>query len=136
MVLLAGRRPPRAEHPWLDEALATFGEANARGDAGDYQYDNTPSRVVALMGQPMSYWVSHGGFDRYTEVVYNQGAAVLLEARRLVGPDRFDQDLRSYLVNNAHRVVTPADFARAFVDLPEVLELLRKAGALSGNRPQ
>ncbi|HEX4248854.1 MAG TPA: M1 family aminopeptidase [Pseudonocardia sp.] len=123
----------QAVDPWLDEALATFGEANAGGDAADYQASDTPSRVVGLMGRPMSYWVDHGGFSRYTEGVYNQGAAVLLEARKQVGADAFDADLRRYIVTNAHRVATPSDFARAFGDQPQVLDLLRQAGALSGN---
>jgi hypothetical protein len=123
----------QAEDPWLDEALATFGEANAGGDASDYRFGDTPSRVVGLMGQPMSYWATHGGYARYTEGVYNQGAAVLLEARRRVGADRFDPALRDYIVANAHRVATPNDFARAFADQPQVLDLLRQAGALPGN---
>jgi hypothetical protein len=123
----------QAEHPWMDEALATFGEANAGGDAHDYRYDDTPRRVVGLMGRPMSYWADNGGFERYTQGVYNQGAAVLLEARRRVGTDRFDTALRNYIVANAHRVATPDDFARAFADQPQVLDLLREAGALPGS---
>jgi hypothetical protein len=123
----------QAQDPWLDEALATFGEANAGGDAADYKASDTPSRVVGLMGKPMSYWVDNGGFGRYTEGVYNQGAAVLLEARQQVGEQAFDADLRRYITANAHRVATPNDFARAFADQPQVLDLLRQAGALSGN---
>jgi Peptidase family M1 domain len=120
----------QAQDPWLDEALATFGEAVVGGDADYYQYDNTARRVVGQMGQPMSYWVSNGGFKRYTEGVYNQGAAVLLEARRRVGDQTFDATLRKYIVANAHRVATPASIAQAFADLPTVLDLLRDAGAL------
>ena len=120
----------QAQDPWLDEALATFGEAVVGGDAGNYQYDHIPQRVVGLMGQPMSYWVTHCGFSRYTEAVYNQGAAVLLEARRRVGDEKFDAALRNYIDGNAHRVATPASFAQAFTGLPVVLDLLRAAGAL------
>jgi peptidase M1-like protein len=122
----------QAENPWMDEALATFGEANAGGDASDYQYDNISSEVVGLMGQPMSFWVAHCGYSRYTKGVYNQGAAVLLEARRRVGADKFDPALRDYIKANAHRVATPNDFAKAFADQPQVLDLLRQAGALNG----
>ncbi|MET7996739.1 M1 family aminopeptidase [Amycolatopsis sp. NPDC005232] len=120
----------QAQDPWLDESLATFGEAVVGGDAGDYQYDNAPHRVVGLMGRPMSYWAAHGGFARYTQGVYNQGAAVLLEARRRAGDQAFDADLRKYIVANAHRVATPVSFAQAFGDQPPVLDLLRNAGAL------
>ena len=120
----------QAQDPWLDEALATFGEALVGGDAEDYAYDDTPHKVVGRMGEPMSSWASHGGFDRYTEGVYDQGAAVLLEARRRVGPEEFAAHLRDYVTANAHRVATPASFAQAFADLPPVLDLVRTAGAL------
>ncbi|HZD13646.1 MAG TPA: M1 family aminopeptidase [Pseudonocardiaceae bacterium] len=120
----------QAEDPWLDESLATLGEALVGGDAKDYRPKDISDRVVGLMGKPMSYWAAHGGFGEYTEGVYNQGGAVLLEARKRVGADRFDAALRSYIQANAHRVARPADFARAFADQPQVLDLLKHAGAL------
>jgi hypothetical protein len=125
----------QAEDPWLDEALATFGEALVGGDANDYRYSDISHKVVGLMGQPLTYWATHGGSDRYDDAVYNQGAAVLLEARRQVGADNFDAALRSYILDNAHRVATPADFAHAFTSLPPVLNLLHQAGALPGVTP-
>lgn len=82
----------------------------------------------------MSYWADNGGIDRYTEGVYNQGAAVLLQARGQAGADRFDAALRSYIAANAHQVATPADFIHAFALVPPVLDLLAKAGALSNGR--
>jgi hypothetical protein len=124
----------QAESPWLDESLATFGEAIASGDDSDYRNRDISRRVVGLMGQPMTYWADNGGFARYTEGVYNQGAAVLLQARRQAGADRFDTALRSYIAANAHQVATPADFARAFAQVPPVLDLLAKAGALPNGR--
>lgn len=120
----------QAEHPWLDESLATFGESIASGDGNDYRYRDIPRRVAGLMGEPMTYWADHGGFDNYTEGVYNQGAAVLLQARRQLGADRFDTALRSYITANAHRVVSPDEFAHAFAEAPQVLDLLGRAGAL------
>lgn len=124
----------QAEHPWLDESLATFGESIAGGDGKDYQYSDVSRRVVGLMGRPMTYWADNGGFERYTEGIYNQGATVLLQARRQIGADRFDTALRSYITANAHQVATPADFAHAFAKAPQVLDLLGKAGALSNDR--
>lgn len=121
----------QARDPWLDEALATYGVALLGGDAEDFTPSKIPHGVVGLMGQPMSYWPRHGGFDRYTDAVYNQGAAALLQARAQVGAQAFDQALRGYLTINAHRVATPADFAAAFHELPPVITLLRQAGALS-----
>ncbi len=124
----------QAENPWLDESLATLGEGIAGGDGSDYRNRDISRRVVGLLGQPMTYWADNGGFDRYTEGVYNQGAAVLLQARRQAGADRFDIALRSYIAANAHQVATPADFAHAFADVPQVLDLLGKAGALPNDR--
>ncbi|MGH3897072.1 MAG: M1 family aminopeptidase [Pseudonocardiaceae bacterium] len=124
----------QAEDPWLDESLATFGESIVGGDGDDYQYSDISRRVVGLMGRPMTYWADNGGFDRYTEGVYNQGAAVLLHARRQIGADRFDTALRSYIVTNAHQIATPADFAHAFAKAPQVLDLLGKVGALPNSR--
>lgn len=124
----------QAEHPWLDESLAAFGESIARGDGNDDQYSDISRRVAGQMGRPMTYWADNGGFTRYTEAVYSQGAAVLRQARRQVGTDRFDAALRSYIAANAHQVATPADFAHAFAETPHVLDLLREAGALPNGR--
>jgi hypothetical protein len=79
----------------------------------------------------MTYWAEQGGFGRYEQGVYSQGAALLLEARDRVGADRFDQALRGYIAANAHRVASPADVRAAFAHLPEVIELLSQHGALS-----
>lgn len=125
----------QAADPWLDEALATYGEAMVGGDADEYTSGSIPSKVVGLMGQPMSYWPDHGGFDRYTEAVYNQGASVLLTARQKMGAERFDNALRGYIAANAHRVAAPADFERAFQDFPEAVGLLRQAGAFTTSSP-
>lgn len=124
----------QAKDPWLDESLATFGEHLADSDEHRHRYSDVSRRVAGLMGQPMTYWADNGGFDRYTEGVYNQGAAVLLQARRQVGADRFDIALRSYIAANAHQVATPADFADAFAEVPQVLDLLTEAGALPNDQ--
>lgn len=113
--------------PWLDEALATLGEAL---NGGEYQADNVPT---GNMGRPMTYWAGHGRFSAYTDYVYDQGAAVLLEAREQVGPDTFDSALRSYIRTNAHKVATPDDFVNAFRRLPQVIALMRHAGAIGNN---
>ncbi|MDT7598521.1 MAG: hypothetical protein QOK26_598, partial [Pseudonocardiales bacterium] len=57
--------------------------------------------------------------------------AALLKARSEIGADRFDSELRSYIKANAHRVATPADFARAFSGDQAVLGLLQTAGAFA-----
>jgi hypothetical protein len=123
----------QARDPWLDESLATVGEALVGDDGNYYTSFDVPDKVAGKMGRPMSYWAGHGGFDRYTDGVYNQGAHVLLAARTQVGATAFDQALRGYLRAEAHRVATPADFARAFAGLPPVVDALRAAGAFDGS---
>ncbi len=120
----------QARNPWLDESLAAFSEGVALGRKANYSAADVSRRVKGRMGEPMSYWAANGGFDDYDQGVYNQGAAILADARTQVGQPAFDADLRSYLAANAHRVVTPDDFARAFADQPKVLDMLRQAGAL------
>lgn len=120
----------QARHPWIDEAFATYAQARAVGQEDFYTLDNVPERLQGELGRPMEYWARTGGFGRYVRGVYDQGAAVLLEARRRAGPEPFDAALRVYLAAHAHRVADPADVEAAFRDLPQVLDLLREYGAL------
>jgi hypothetical protein len=115
----------QARNPWLDESFATF----AQGVVTDERYEIF-EHASGSVGRSMMSWVRSGGFAAYVENVYVQGAAVLLEARRRVGAERFDAALRSYLEANAHRIAAPEDVARAFRDLPEVVDLLQEHGAL------
>jgi hypothetical protein len=77
----------------------------------------------------MQFWESRS-FGRYVRGVYDQGAAALIEGRRRVGDEAFDEAVRAYIATNAHRVVEPADVEEAFRNLPQVVELLRSAGGL------
>lgn len=124
----------QARDPWLDEALATYAETIGSRTQPDYQLDDIPDRVSGQMGAPMTSWESRG-FAAYNQGVYVQGAAVLLEARRRAGPDRFDPALRAYIAANAHRIATPTDFARAMAELPQATGLLTRYGALSPTAP-
>jgi hypothetical protein len=120
----------QARNPWIDEAFATYAQARAAGQEEIYTLDNVPDPLLGRLGAPMEYWADTGGFGRYVRGVYDQGAAVLLEARRRAGPDRFDAALRDYLAANAHRVAHPADVEAAFRELPEAVALLREYAAL------
>jgi len=115
--------------PWLDESFATWAQALAADQEDQYDLDDVPDRLAGDLGRPMTFWAERGGFGRYVRGVYDQGAAALLEGRREVGADRFDAAVRAYLRANAHRVAAPADVEAAFRDDPEVLDLLRDAGA-------
>jgi hypothetical protein len=120
----------QARDPWIDEAFATYAQARAAGQEELYSLGDVDGRTAGELGRPMAYWARGDGFGPYVRGVYDQGAAVLLEARRRAGEDRFDAALRAYLTVDAHRVVRPGDVEAAFHDLPEVLALLREHGAL------
>jgi hypothetical protein len=120
----------QARHPWLDESFATFAEAVAVGSEGDFALEDIADEVAGDLGAPMAEWASRGGFGLYYEGVYRQGAAVLLEARRRAGAERFDTALGAYLAIHAHRVAAPTDVAAAFRDVPEAIGLLNEYGAL------
>jgi len=114
--------------PWLDESFATWAQAVVDGDEGSYQLANVPADVVGLVGQPMVFWARRG--SDYGPGVYQQGGAALIAARQKAGTARFDEVMRAYVDANAHQVATPDDVERAFAGLPEVLEILRRVGAL------
>lgn len=120
----------QAENPWIDESFATYAQARAAEQEEFYTLDDIPPRVAGYLGYPMEYWAERGGFGLYVQGVYNQGAAVLLEARERVGAERFDAAMLSYIEANAHQVAGPAEVEAAFREVPEVLELLREYGAL------
>ncbi|PVZ07653.1 M1 family metallopeptidase [Actinomycetospora cinnamomea] len=117
----------QARDPWIDEAFATYAEELIAGD-GDGPQD-VPDRLDGDLGESMAFW-GERSFGAYYRGVYQQGAAALLAAREDAGPERFDAAVRDYLAANAHQVVSPAEVAAAFRDLPEVTDRLRDAGAL------
>jgi hypothetical protein len=117
--------------PWLDEAFTTFAQMVVDGE--DVGIGSVAPRLRGHVGEPMTFFTR---YDRpssaYVDVVYTAGAATLLEARQRAGEDEFDDALRRYVAEQAHSVATPEDVVAAFADLPEVLDVLRDAGALSG----
>ncbi|GAA4904307.1 peptidase M1-like protein [Actinomycetospora succinea] len=115
----------QGRHPWLDEAFTTYAQARVTGT--EENYAGVPVR--GDLGLPMAAWAERG-FGPYNTGVYVQGASVLLAAREQAGHDRFDEALRAYVADTAHRVATPADVARAFAGLPAVTDALTRAGAL------
>ncbi|PVZ14775.1 peptidase M1-like protein [Actinomycetospora cinnamomea] len=123
----------QARDPWIDESFTTMAQAVATDQEGGYVLADIPDDSLGEVGRPMSYWGYYFGFDRYVQVVYNQGGAALVEARQRAGEERFDRALRAYLRGNAHRVAAPADVAAAFGDLPEVRDLLVENGALAAS---
>jgi hypothetical protein len=119
----------QSRDPWIDEAFTTWAQAVVTGTTADYGPDDVPDRLRGELGAPMSEWAARG-FGPYNVGVYTQGAAALLAARERAGAERFDEAVRASVAAHAHRVVTPADVARSFADLPEVTDELTRAGAL------
>lgn len=121
----------QARDPWIDESFATYAQAIVADQRDGYRLDDVGRRVAGYLGYPMEYWADAGGFGRYVRGTYDQGAAVLLEARDRIGEQRFDEAVRGYLDEYAYQVVDPDEVRSAFADLPELLELLEEYGAFS-----
>ncbi|WP_300014084.1 M1 family aminopeptidase [Pseudonocardia sp.] len=119
----------QARDPWIDESFATYGQVLVTGREDAYRLDDVGRRVRGELGQPMEYWAEAGGFGRYVRGTYDQGAAVLLEARDRAGAERFDAAVRDYLATRAHQVVDPSEVRASFESVPELIDLLGDAGA-------
>jgi hypothetical protein len=120
----------QARHPWIDESFATYAQARVAGQLDSYTLPDVDPGLRGDLGQPMQHWAGRGGFGRYVRGVYDQGAAALIEGRRRVGEEAFDEAMRAYIDTYAHQVVGPEDVEEAFQDLPAVVDLLRDAGGL------
>jgi len=114
----------QARDPWLDEAFASWAQAEVDGTADDAAL-RLPGRVGAATAD------FRGDEGSYFTTVYGKGAAALSAARDAAGPARFDAAVRCYVNANAWRIAKPADLARALAGLPRALAVLRQAGALS-----
>jgi len=115
--------------PWLDEALATFTQ-QVVDDALPVAAVDVPPAVQNRVGQPMSWYARPTTREAYGDGVYEQGAAMLTEAREVTGADVFDELLREYVAANAHAIATPEDFAAAFAGEPDALAVFRRYGAV------
>lgn len=119
----------QARDPWLDESFAEYAEMMASGEAeerGDYQ---APPEVRYEVGRSMSWYDRFDRPELYGNGVYQQGAAMLYQARKAVGAETFDRLLRDYIDANAHRIVTDDDVREAFASAPKALAVLERYGA-------
>jgi peptidase M1-like protein len=113
----------QARDPWLDEAFASWAQAEVDGTA-----DDAALRLPGRVGAPAADF--RGNEGGYFTTVYAKGAAALTAARTAAGPARFDAAVRCYVNANAWRIARPADLARALAGLPKAVAVLRQAGAL------
>jgi hypothetical protein len=119
----------QARDPWLDEAFATYIEALHHGRGDYYAGASVPSAGENRVGSSIAYYEKYGE-QTYFRAVYLQGAAALWRARQTVGATAFDRAIRCYVNREAHRIATPRDLATALKELPQAVDILRRAGAL------
>lgn len=94
--------------PWLDEGLASWGEARYEATLPEFLANATPSGATGRLGQPMTYWASQPAI--YFQGVYVQGVKALAAFN---DPDLVDCALRTYVAVFAHRIARPADLVAA-----------------------
>jgi hypothetical protein len=94
--------------PWLDEGLASWGEARVENALEEFLAVPMPPGAVGRLGQPMTYW--SGQPLLYSIGVYVQGVQALAA---LGPPDLVDCALRVYTATFAHRIARPPDLVAA-----------------------
>ncbi|HYP24615.1 MAG TPA: M1 family metallopeptidase [Actinomycetota bacterium] len=111
----------QVEEPWLDEALA---EASTRmwlegEDGGERTWLMTnlsgaaePSREAVRAG--IGDFASN---EDYVDAIYHSGAEVLVELRRAVGQDTYDEIMRAWHLRNGLGTGTIDELARVVVDV-------------------
>ncbi len=107
--------------PWLDEGLASWGEARFEDALSAFLAEPIPAGAAGRLGDPMTYW--SGRQALYFRGVYVQGVHALAA---LGSPDLVDCALRVYAAAFAHRIARPGDLVAAlrsaFPDAESVLE--------------
>ena len=94
--------------PWLDEGLASWGEARFEGTLDEFLAVDQPAAAENRVGEPMTYWEDRT--DSYYRGVYVQGAQLLAA---LGPPDRVDCGLRLYVATEAYGIAQPDDLLEA-----------------------
>ena len=106
--------------PWLDEGLASWGEARYEDELAEFVAEPMPSAAVGRLGDGMTYWSALPLI--YSDGVYVQGVQALAA---LGPPDLVDCALRVYVAVFAHRIARPPDLvaalSSAFPEAPSVL---------------
>lgn len=94
--------------PWLDEGLASWGEAREEHTESTFAARSIPAGAAGHAGEPMTYFGPRQSV--YYAAVYAQPVKALLA---LGDPGLVDCALRLYASDNAHRIARPADLFRA-----------------------
>ena len=103
----------QAEHPWLDEALATYSE-------WVFYHDNYPADAPLWWGFRVTWFKPTGYVNRsiynyptfrpYVNATYLQGARFMEALRRTIGDGAFFAFLQDYQRTLRGRIATPDDF--------------------------
>jgi hypothetical protein len=94
--------------PWLDEGLASWGEARFDDTLGGFVATVIPPAAAGHLGEPMTYWSRQPSI--YDPGVYTQGVQALAA---LGSPDLVDCALRTYVAVFAYRIARPPDLVSA-----------------------
>ncbi|MHA3702633.1 M1 family aminopeptidase [Jatrophihabitans sp. YIM 134969] len=116
----------QAQHAWLDEAFASFGEQVLDSDP-------PPPAILTTDDTPVDKPTADYGDDvsGYYSTTYDKGSAALFAARAAAGAPAFDAAIQCYVAENAWTVADPADLQKALADLPAAVRVLQQAGALA-----
>jgi hypothetical protein len=110
--------------PWLDEGLASWGEARYEDTLGDFLAETIPPGAAGHLGEPMTYWARQPSL--YSPGVYTQGVQALAA---LGPPDLVDCALRTYVAVFAYRIARPADLVSALrATFPNAVSVLARYG--------
>ena len=114
--------------PWLDEGLASWGEARHEDTLPVFTSRTMPADAAGQLGKPMTYWANFQA-DYYVGV-YVQGVQALAA---LGPPDLVDCALRTYVAVNAYRIATPKDLVASMrAAFPDAGAVLAKYGVSAG----
>lgn len=116
----------QARDPWLDEALATWGQARFSNTLADLIAGPIPEPVRNQLGQPMSFW-DQFDIGVFVDGAYNQGVQALAS---LGEPEAVDCALRLYALQKAYGIADTADLLHALeVFFPDARRKLEAYGA-------
>jgi len=99
--------------PWLDEGLATYGEARVDGALAYQRSRAVPAYGRGHLGESMAYWSRADGSTYYLSVYVGGAQALAALADRLGGYGPLDCALRRYVRDRAYTVSRPSDFMAA-----------------------
>lgn len=106
-----------ALEPWLDEALATYGEylyyERYHPDFLDWWWRVRIAKPAPSGFVDSDIWIE-GGYIPYRNAVYLRGVEFLHEVRQTVGEGAFFAALKDYAYTNTYRIATRQDFMDAF----------------------